>query len=167
MMKKNILVAAIAASVVALDQLSKWYVRSSMDLYESIPVVDSFFHITYARNTGAAFSLFAGANPMLRIPFFIGVTIVAVGALFYFLRQVEEEQRLLQFALAGILGGAVGNFIDRIALGSVTDFFDVHYGGWTWPTFNVADSFISVGMVVLLLYSFFNSDNVRAEHERS
>ena len=72
---------------------------------------------------------------------------------------------MLQFALAGLLGGAIGNFIDRMLIGSVTDFFDVHYGRWSWPTFNVADSFISIGVVVLLLHSLLGSDVAPAERK--
>jgi len=157
-MRKNVFVGTIAVIVLVLDQLTKSYIRSTLGLYESIPVYESFFHITHARNTGGAFSLFADASPALRVPFFVIMTTIAIGALFYFLRQVEERQRLLQFALAGILGGAIGNFLDRLLIGSVTDFLDVHYAGWTWPTFNVADSFISIGMVILLAHSFFSKD---------
>lgn len=157
-MQKNVFVALVASAVLILDQVTKVYIRDTLGLYESIPIFDSFFHITHARNTGGAFSLFADVTASVRVPFFLGVAVVAVVALFYFLRQVSEQDRLLQFALAGILGGAVGNFIDRLLLGSVTDFLDLHYGAWTWPTFNVADSFISIGMVVLLLHSFFASD---------
>jgi len=161
-MTKRAFVGTVAALVFVGDQASKWYVRSNLGLYESIPVIDSCFHITHARNTGAAFSLLADAPYGIRLPFFIIVTILALGALLYFLRQVGDRQRLLQFALAGILGGALGNFVDRIFLGSVTDFFDVHWNQWTWPTFNVADSFISIGMVVLLVQSFFGEEPGKA-----
>jgi len=165
MFPKGIFVVIVASVVLVLDQVTKWYIRGTLGLYESIPVFDSFFHITHARNTGGAFSLFAGASPALRVPFFFAVTMVALVALIYFLRQVGERQRLLQFALAGILGGAIGNFIDRMLIGSVTDFLDVHYGEWAWPTFNVADSFITIGMVVLLLHSLLSSNVEPAERK--
>lgn len=163
-MRKVVFVTGIATLVLVGDQLSKWYVRDTLGLYESIPVIDSFFHITHARNTGAAFSLLADAPAALRLPFFVIVTILALGALLYFLRQVGERQRLLQFALAGILGGALGNFIDRILLGWVTDFLDVHWQEWTFPTFNVADSFISIGMGILLLQSFLGHEPGEQPH---
>ena len=166
-MNKTGFVSGIAALVIAADQATKWYIRQHMGVYESIPVIDSIFHITYARNTGAAFSMLADAPAALRVPFFMVMTVVALAALVYFLRQVQEDQRVLQFALAGILGGAVGNFIDRILIGSVTDFLDVHWHEWTFPTFNVADSFITIGMAVLLLHSLLESTPDESKQPRS
>jgi signal peptidase II len=157
-MKKYAFVLSVAAIVVVLDQVTKSYIRHTVGLYESIVVIDSFFHITHVRNAGGAFSLFAGAPSALRLPFFIGVAIVAVAALLLFVRRVEPQHRLLLFALGAILGGALGNLVDRMRSGEVTDFLDFHWHGWYWPAFNVADSFISTGMVILLLYSFFARD---------
>jgi signal peptidase II len=157
-MSKNAFVATIAASVVVADQSTKWIIRRSVGLHESIPVIDSIFDITHARNTGGAFSLFAGAHDAFRVPFFLLASAVAVVALLYFLRQVPAERRWLLFALAGVLGGALGNLIDRIVFGSVTDFLDFHWHGYYWPAFNIADSFISIGVVILLLHSLFGSD---------
>jgi len=147
------LVLVVATVVVLLDQVTKWYVRQTVGLYESIPVIDSLFHITHVRNSGGAFSLFAGTNPVYRLPFFLGVAVVAIVALLYFVSKVEPRQWLLLLALGGILGGALGNLTDRIISGEVTDFLDVHWHGYYWPAFNVADSFISTGMVILLVHS--------------
>jgi signal peptidase II len=155
-MSKSTFVVTVATLVLAGDQLSKWYVQESIPLYHQIPVVDSFFHLTHVRNTGGAFSLFAGTDDRIRIPFFVGASLVAIGALLYFLTLVATEERLLQFALAGVLGGALGNLIDRVSAGSVTDFLLLHYRGYHWPAFNVADSFISVGVALLLLHSLWN-----------
>jgi signal peptidase II len=157
-MRKYGFVAAVAASIVVLDQLTKWMITRSMELHESVPVIDSLFHITYVRNRGGAFSILSDQPDAIRIPFFVTVSIVALATLVYFLRSVAEDQKLLLFALAGILGGAIGNFTDRITAGTVVDFLDVHWRGWYWPAFNVADSFISVGTVIVLLYSFFAKD---------
>ena len=157
-MKKYAFVLGIAAIIVVLDQLTKWYIRHTVGLYESIVVLDSFFHITHVRNAGGAFSLFAGAPSSIRLPFFLLVSMVAVTALLLFVRRVEPQHRLLLFALGAILGGALGNFVDRMTAGEVTDFLDFHWHGWYWPAFNVADSFISTGMVILLLYSFLVRD---------
>jgi signal peptidase II len=157
-MKKYGFVLSIAAIVLVLDQLTKWYIRRTVGLYESIVVLDSFFHITHVRNAGGAFSLFAGAPRAVRLPFFLLVSMVAVTALLLFVRRVDPQRRLLLFALGAILGGALGNFVDRMTSGEVTDFLDFHWHGWYWPAFNVADSFISTGMVILLLYSLFVHD---------
>ena len=157
-MKKYGFVLSVAAIVLVLDQLTKWYIRRTVGLYESIVVLDSFFHITHVRNAGGAFSLFAGAPRTVRLPFFLLVSIVAVTALLLFVRRVDPQRRLLLFALGAILGGALGNFVDRMISGEVTDFLDFHWHGWYWPAFNVADSFISTGMVILLLYSLFVRD---------
>lgn len=159
MSAKSLFVAAVTGSVLVFDQLSKWYVRRTMPLFHSIPVVDSCFHLTHVRNSGGAFSLFATADDAVRIPFFFFASVLAIGALLYFVRQVQPGQRLLLFALAGILGGALGNLVDRLTAGQVTDFLDLHWRGYHWPAFNVADSFITVGVVVLLAHSLFASDD--------
>ena len=154
-MSKNAFVATVAVAVLVLDQVSKWYIRHTVPLYREIPVFPAFFHITHARNTGAAFSLFAGTSDAFRIPFFFIATAIAIAALLYFVWQVQPRQRLLQFALAGILGGALGNLVDRIVAGEVTDFLILHWRGYQWPAFNVADSFITIGVAILLAHSLF------------
>ncbi len=154
-MRKYAFVLSVAAIALLLDQVTKWYIRRTVGLYESIVVLDSFFHITHVRNAGGAFSLFAGTPSAVRLPFFLLVSIVAVTALLLFVRRVDPQRRLLLFGLGAILGGALGNFVDRMTSGEVTDFLDFHWHGWYWPAFNVADSFISTGMMILLLYSFF------------
>jgi signal peptidase II len=157
-MRKYMFVLSIAALIVALDQATKWYIRHTVGLYESIVVIDSLFHITHVRNSGGAFGLFAGAHAAWRLPFFLSVSVVAVVGLLAFVRRVGVRQRLLLFALGAILGGALGNFVDRMVSGEVTDFLDFHWHGWYWPAFNVADSFITTGMVILLLYSLLVRD---------
>ncbi|HVM98291.1 MAG TPA: signal peptidase II [Candidatus Acidoferrales bacterium] len=157
-MKKYLFVCLIAAVVLGLDQLTKWYIRKTLGLYESLPVVDSFFEITHVSNTGGAFGLFAGAHSSWRLPFLLVMSTVAVSALLYFVRRVPEGHWILLLALGGILGGALGNFADRIIAGKVTDFLYFHWREYSWPAFNVADSFISVGMVTLLLHSFLVGD---------
>jgi len=98
---------------------------------------------------------------LLRVPFFLTVSAVAVGVLLMFVRRVEPGQRILLLALGCILGGALGNLVDRMVSGAVTDFLDFHWRGYYWPAFNVADSGITVGMVILLLYSLLARDEVR------
>jgi signal peptidase II len=163
-MGKYPFVLATAAIALALDQATKWYIRRTVGLYESIAVIDSLFHITYVRNSGGAFGLFAGGRPALRIPFFLSVSAVAVVLLLFFVRRVAATHRLLLFALGAILGGALGNLVDRMISGEVTDFLDFHWRGYYWPAFNVADSCITTGMVVLLAYSFLAHDPA-GEHQ--
>jgi signal peptidase II len=157
-MSKTAFVSLVTGGVVVLDQLTKWYVRHAMPLYESIPVVDGFFSITHARNPGGAFSLLAGASPAVRVPFFFVACAAAVGVLLYFLRQIPANQRWLLFAVAGVLGGALGNLIDRVAFGQVTDFLLVYWRQYQWPAFNVADSFISIGVTILIAHSVLARD---------
>jgi signal peptidase II len=147
---RQALLAAIL--VVVVDQVTKAIVERSMTLYETIPLLP-IFSLTYVRNTGAAFGMLSGAPAGLRLPLFLLVTLVAVWALFSYLRAAPAHRRALVWALGGILGGAVGNFICRIRYGEVVDFFHLHWGAWSWPMFNVADSAISIGVVIVLLES--------------
>jgi signal peptidase II len=153
MSDRRLRVAGIAAVViVVLDLATKAMVERSMTLYESIPLLP-FFSLTYVRNTGAAFGILRELSPTLRLPLFVLVTAVAVGTLVSYLRQIRSEETWVAAALGGILGGATGNLIDRVRYGEVVDFLHLHYRGFDWPMFNVADSAISVGVAVLLLHS--------------
>lgn len=154
-MKKYVYVFVVAVVVLLLDQFTKAYIRQHLSLYETVIVIDSFFHITHLQNPGAAFGLLADAHSSLRIPFFMGVAAVAVAALTFFVRRIDERRLLVLTSLGAILGGALGNLVDRVWLGAVTDFLDFHLSGYHWPAFNVADSSITVGMVVLIAYSLF------------
>ena len=157
-MNKGVFVGLVSTSVVVLDQLTKWLVRSELPLHDGVPVFPGFFSIVHAANRGGAFSLFAEAHEAIRLPFFFAAAAVAVGFLIYFVRQIPSDQRLLLFALAAVLGGALGNLIDRAIFGQVTDFLLVYYHGWTWPAFNVADSFISIGVTILVAHSIFGRE---------
>lgn len=152
---KYLLVAGIAGVIVLLDQWTKLWVDADMRLYQTIPVIDGFFSLTYVRNTGAAFSIFADFPASFRKPFFMVVTIVAVVGIGWFVRTTPREDKLTLIASGCILGGALGNAIDRLAYGSVIDFLDVFVGTWHWPAFNVADAFITIGVILILLAGFF------------
>lgn len=154
-------VAVVVVAVVAADQLTKVWIRDAIPLHQTVEVIPSFFNLTHVRNPGGAFNLLASSDESFRIPFFLVMTVVAVAALFYFLREIHPQQRVLLFAVAGVLGGAIGNFIDRAFLGQVTDFLDVYWGAYHWPSFNVADSFISVGVAILITHSLFFADESR------
>ncbi len=142
----------LSAFVVLLDQATKAMVRAWVPLHERIVVIPGFFDVTHVQNTGAAFGLFAGATSPYR-PILLNAVAFAVFVLVlvYAFKSPVHWKRL-QLALAGILGGAVGNLIDRIGSGSVTDFLRLHAADrWEWPSFNVADSAITVGVVLLAL----------------
>ena len=155
---KYVFVAVIAILIVILDQITKLWVAADMRLHQSIPIFDGWFNLTYVRNTGAAFSMLADLPEAIRIPFFVVVAIVAGGAIVYFVHQTPRTQRTVLLACAFVLGGAVGNLIDRLAYGEVIDFLDVYWDDWHWPAFNVADSFISVGVVLLLANALFSKE---------
>ena len=143
---------AIALSVVALDQATKFTVVHSMRLGQSIPLVPGFFNLSYVLNPGAAFGILASHSPSFRSPFFVGVSLLAIGLIvYYYHRYLHEPTRLPGAALGLILGGAVGNLIDRLRVGMVIDFLDVHLSGYHWPAFNVADAAISIGVGLMLL----------------
>ena len=131
---------------VAIDQASKFIVRGSMTLYQPEPVLGNFFRLTYIHNPGAAFGLNMG-SPLLHTAF----AFLALGVLIYLYRSLTANERLLRLALCLVLGGAVGNIIDRLYLGKVVDFFDFGLGDLRWPIFNFADSFVTVGVLLLIL----------------
>ncbi len=146
-----------AAAIVALDLATKAWVVAAFTLYESVPVIEGFFHLTYVRNPGAAFGLFASFGEGFRIPFFLGVTAVALGAILYFLARLEPGRPWTLAALTLVFGGAVGNLIDRVRWGEVVDFLHVFWRDYHWPAFNVADSAITVGMTILILEELLGS----------
>ena len=135
-----------------LDQASKLFIDSSMQLYQSIPVIP-FFNLTYVHNTGAAFSFLSEAGGWQRW-FFAGLAFVISIVIAIWLSRLQKHETLLAVALSLILGGAVGNLIDRLAYGYVIDFLDVYYGAKHWPAFNIADSSITLGVALMLIESF-------------
>ena len=139
---------AIALAIVLFDQFTKTLIIGNFELGDS-RTVTSFFNVVRVHNTGAAFSFLAGASGWQRW-FFVGLGTVAAVFIVWMLRQ-HGGQRLFGWALSLILGGAVGNVIDRLLHGHVVDFIQVHYAGWYFPSFNVADSAITVGAVLLIL----------------
>ena len=153
--------------IIILDQLVKIYVDKTMYLYQSIEVLENFFHITYIRNKGAAFGILSGANESLRVPFFLTVSAIAIVVIIYTIYTYREESQLFPFSMALILGGAIGNMIDRIRLGEVIDFVDVHWYTHHWPAFNVADSAITIGVTLLIINILFEHKKVKTEEENA
>ncbi len=150
-------VALMLLGLVALDQLSKKVILTTMALGESIVVLPGFFSITSVRNRGGAFGMLAGLpEPWGRV-FFIVVSLSAVLIFLVMLLRLPEQDRWSRFALTAMVAGAVGNLYDRIRYGEVVDFLDFYIGGWHYPAFNVADSCIVVAAGVLLLSVFTQS----------
>jgi signal peptidase II len=125
-------------------------------LCREVKVIDGFWSWRYAENKGAAWSLFARAGDSFRVPFLVGVSILAVFFIINFIRKLEPDQNMLLIALSLICGGAIGNLIDRVYLGYVIDFIDWYVETAHWPTFNIADSAISVGVGLIGLNMVFD-----------
>jgi signal peptidase II len=149
---KTKIVVAWLAFILVTDQLTKFIVDRSMPLHHSIPVIDNLFSLTYIRNTGAAFGILAGSAAAFRWPFLVIFSLVAIGFVVAMLRRLPEQETGLITALAFILGGAIGNLIDRVFYGEVIDFLDFYWSGYHWPAFNVADSFITMGVAITVFY---------------
>ncbi len=143
----------LSVVVIALDQLTKYLAESGLVYGEPLAVFPSF-NLTLLYNRGAAFSFLSDAAGWQRW-FFVTVSFSASLFLIYWLRKLGSEQRLLALALSLVLGGAVGNLVDRLLLGQVVDFIQLYYGNFYWPAFNVADSAISVGAVLLVWDALF------------
>jgi signal peptidase II len=141
----------LMAVVVLLDQATKLLVDRMMTLHESHPVIDGFLRLTYVRNRGAAFGILSDAELPFQATLFSFLSLSALAAIALYAWRLPAESRLPKAALAVIMGGAIGNLIDRMRLGYVIDFVDAYLGPHHWPAFNVADSAISVGVVLLIL----------------
>ena len=139
----------LSGLVIGLDQLSKWLAASLLVPYQPVPVMPSF-NLTLMYNTGAAFSLLARAGGWQRWFFLLLSAAISV-ILVIWISRLKHSQNRLAVALSLILGGAVGNLIDRVLYGHVIDFIEVYYERWSWPAFNLADSAITVGAVLLVL----------------
>jgi len=144
----------LSLAILALDQWTKWLVEIHLPRSVSQPVIDGLFNLTHVQNTGVAFGLFArhGANGGSWL--LVALGIVALVAVILYFRFAPPTARLLLTSLALIVGGALGNLIDRLSSGAVTDFVDLYVGTHHWPAFNVADSAITVGICLMILDTF-------------
>ena len=151
MSPKYRLALIVGSTILVLDQITKALVENLMHLYQAIEIVPNFVHLTYLKNTGAAFGLLAGTRSTLRIAFFVLVSGVAIGCVLYLLKNLRPERTSLVASFSLILGGAIGNLIDRLRMGEVIDFIDLHWHHFHWPAFNVADSSITIGVILLFI----------------
>jgi signal peptidase II len=149
---RYLILALVSLSIVVLDQISKVQIMQTMRLHESIPVVSEFFSLTYIRNPGAAFGLLASSGQTFRLIFFGLTSVFALGLLGMIFYRLRQDDWVGQLSIAGILGGAIGNLLDRVRFGEVIDFLDFYVNGYHWPAFNVADAAISVGVFFLILH---------------
>nr|WP_263623398.1 signal peptidase II [Bacillus infantis] len=136
----------IALFVIALDQLTKWLIVKNMELGESIPVIENFLYITSHRNRGAAWGILEG-----QMWFFYVITVAVIIGIVYYIKTAAKGKRLLGIALGLMLGGAIGNFIDRVFRKEVVDFVNTYIFGYDFPVFNVADSSLVVGVIILMI----------------
>jgi signal peptidase II len=146
----------VASLVVAADQATKWAIVEWVELYGKVPI-NAFINLTHQQNSGAAFSFLAGAGGWQRWFFVVLASAVSVGIAVWLWRIRKEGPLVLMAGLSLVLGGAIGNLIDRARLGYVTDFIQVWFGNWAFPSFNVADSAISVGAALLIIDALFIS----------
>ncbi|MAW62406.1 MAG: signal peptidase II [Acidobacteria bacterium] len=146
--------ATIGISILALDQLTKQMVRMSIELYDAIEIIPGFLNLVHVRNTGAAFGFLNSVNIANKQLLMTAIALVAMTAIVAYARQVEPRETLARTGLALILGGAMGNLIDRASAGYVVDFIDVYWRTYHFWAFNVADSAITVGAGFLILDMF-------------
>lgn len=139
----------IALFLILLDQWSKWLIIKNMSIGEQLPIIDDFFYITSHRNQGAAWGILQG-----QMLFFYIVTFAVVIGIIYYLHTEGKKSKLLRIALSFILGGALGNFIDRLYRKEVVDFLDFNIFGYNFPIFNIADSMLVIGVGLLILATF-------------
>ena len=156
---RNVLVLASAA-IVVLDQVTKQLVRAGIPLYDSIEVIPGLLNLVHVRNTGAAFGFLNLADIAYKQALMTGMALLALGAVAWYASQVPPRAALARLGLALIVGGAVGNLIDRAAVGHVVDFVDVYWGSVHFWAFNVADSAITTGAGLLILDLLRSPDHV-------
>ena len=141
----------IIVAIIALDQWSKWTIKTSFNLYQSKPVIQDLLHFTYVTNDGMAFGLsFPGGKHVLLI-----MTILLTGFIVGFLWKEKNGHPLIKYGLALILSGAIGNLIDRMLYGKVVDFLDLMIGNFHWYIFNIADSSVTIGMILFIIHSIY------------
>jgi len=160
-MKKLFLTFSI---ILFLDQLTKFLVRTGMNLYDSIPVIKGFFNITYILNPGVAFGLFSHVNHDISRVFFIIISLIASAVVFYLLI-TEINFKFRSYAYTLIIAGAIGNLVDRLIVGQVVDFLDFNIGRYHYPAFNVADSAVTIGLTILAIDLIFFNKEVSNENK--
>lgn len=156
---KTTVLLPVFVVTLALDQLTKAWILARFHYGEQLVVIPDFFNLTHVRNPGGAFSFLATMSSDLRQAFFLGTGALAIVLLLAFFRRLGPREWLSAAAIGAVLGGALGNLTDRIAHGEVVDFLDFRLiGGYVWPTFNLADTWIVVGVGILMLEMFLEPE---------
>ena len=140
---KYLTIFSTALIIVLIDQITKFLIKTNFELNQTLPLIKNFFHLTYIYNFGAGFGILHQQALIL-----VFVSLIVIGAIFYYFDRIKEKEILLQVLVGFILGGTIGNLIDRISYGFVIDFIDFRI----WPIFNFADSFVTVGVIGLIIY---------------
>ena len=152
MSPKNLAFFSTAGLVLILDQATKYLAARFLDPLRPLTLIEGLLNLSYLRNRGAAFGLLADMDASLRIPIFLGVTVVAFFLLWRYFRRIPKGEVYLPATVALIFAGAVGNLMDRIRSGEVIDFIDLHLRSYHWPAFNLADMSITAGAALLILH---------------
>ncbi|KAB8138671.1 lipoprotein signal peptidase [Gracilibacillus oryzae] len=153
-------VYVVAVVIIGLDQLTKLWIVRNMELGEQITVIENVFYLTSHRNTGAAWGILAG-----EMTFFYIITAIVIGFVIYYIQKHAKDSKLLGLSLALVLGGAIGNFIDRLFRKEVVDFFDIYIGSYDYPIFNIADSALVVGVILIFIGTIVDERNKkRSKH---
>jgi signal peptidase II len=165
----------VAASVIAADHIVKWIIKSQMQVHQTINVIGDFFTISYILNSGIAFGLFDSNPSPVKTPLLIFISFIALGIILYIFLTLPRDIKAAGLSMGLIFGGAIGNIIDRVVRGEVVDFLDVDFPDITirflnihmtrWPTFNIADACVLVGIVMLLVILIRHGG--KAEQEQS
>ncbi len=151
MLSSRRLEVIVAVTVVILDQITKALVRPALALHESREVIPGFLDLTRVHNTGAAFGMLNGVDLPFKTVILSVVALIALAGVAWYAATVPIGDRLARIGIAGVLGGAIGNLIDRARFGAVVDFLDFYWRAYHWPAFNVADSAITIGVALLIL----------------
>ena len=154
--------AILPFSIVAADQATKWLVIKRLPLYEDLPLIPGLLSLQHVRNSGAVFGFLSGASIPAKPYLFALMSAIALAALTYYARTIPRHERLPRFALSLVIGGALGNLIDRVRFGYVVDFVKMYWENHVWPNYNVADSAISIGLTLLVIDSFRPRDRESA-----
>ncbi len=164
-MKNKIYTSSLIVSIlVALDQLTKVLILSRFKFGESIIIIENFFNLTYVKNYGAAFGFLSESHPVFREIFFLIMPPAAMVVIGVLLKKAPQHDRLQIIALSSILGGAIGNYIDRLRFRYVVDFLDFHlFNQYSWPAFNIADSAIVLGVMALMYQMYLESKNLKGQ----
>ncbi len=157
--KTTLLLLLPALAVIALDQISKFVIACTITKYGSVPVIEGLFNLVHVRNRGMAFGLMNRPGHTYTYYILVAATVCAIALLLFWFRKMKDEDPPITLGLSLILGGAVGNFIDRIRLGEVIDVLDFYVGSHHWPAFNLADTAITIGILWLAVNTLFRKSS--------